>query len=93
MILYRNEALVIKDSMLYEFKKKYKNLGINIMILDNNEIVNNFVITVVDTISKHAYGDEIRVKELENYGQILFDFTTKVDSVLYKVMRGNYYNE
>lgn len=93
MILYRNEALVLKDSMRYEFNKKYKNLGLNIMILDNNEIVNNFVITIVDSVSKQAYGDEIKVKDFENYGQILFEFKTKVDNILYKVMRGNYYNE
>lgn len=93
MILYRNEALVLKDSMRYEFKKKYKNLGLAIMILDNNEIVNNFVITIIDNISKQAYGDEIKVKDFENYGQILFEFKTKVDNILYKVMRGNYYNE
>lgn len=93
MILYRNEALVLKDSMRYEFKKKYKNLGLAIMILDNNEIVNNFVITIIDNISKQAYGDEIKVKDFENYGQILFEFKTKLDNILYKVMRGNYYNE
>lgn len=93
MILYRNEALVLKDSMRYEFNKKYKNLGLNIMILDNNEIVNNFVITIVDSISKQTYGEEIKIKELENYGSILFAFRNKVDNMLYKVMRGNYYNE
>lgn len=93
MILYRNEALVLKDSMRYEFNKKYKNLGLAIMILDNNEIVNNFVITIIDNISKQAYSEEIKVKELENYGAILFTFRNLVDIILYKVMRGNYYNE
>ena len=88
MVVYRNEAKVITDSFKYEFRKKYKNLDLEIYIGDKNNLVDVVVMHFIDNLAHRAISYNINVIKLD--GSLYQELDLTVGRCLTDIINYNY---
>ena len=86
--IYKNESFLIEDKVKEYFKEKYKHLDLRIMMDEFNDLVNGYVITVIENklmISRSYY---VSIKDAESYkdaiDKIMDSIYDSLNDMLYK---------
>ena len=88
MVVYRNEANVIIDSFKRDFRKKYKNLDLEIYIGDKNNLVDVVVMHFVDNLAHRSISYNINVIKLD--GSLYQELDLTVGRCLTDIINYNY---
>ena len=88
MILYRNEAKIITDSFKRDFKKKYKNLDLEMYIGDKNNLVDVVVMYFIDNLVHRSISYKINIIKLD--GSFYQELDLTVARCLIDIINYNY---
>jgi len=88
MVVYKNEANVIIDSFKRDFRKKYKNLDLEIYIGDKNNLVDVVVMHFVDNLVHRSISYNINVIKLD--GSLYQELDLTVGRCLIDIINNNY---
>lgn len=92
LIIYQNEADLLKDEIKKRFYKKYNNLQISITMDVLNDLLKGMNIRIVDPLLNDARSFYAWTRDIKSTGEYISDIFLKINEKLLEMINNHYLN-